>query len=336
VKTFTKTGPARPTLKDVAREAGVGLATVSYALRGSAKIPGATAERVKAAAEKLGYRPNPRFAELMSAVRRGGPLASGERLALVWPEKHTGRFAQLVAEGARARAAERGYGLEEFKLSAYGRRPERLADVLTARGIAGVVFGPALQRDHVEVAWPWERFSMAVIGSADWGAGLSRAAHHHYEAMRLAMDGLARAGARRPVALLDATTNERAHRGWQAAWLAYGTLDARERLWLIEQAPLPSRARLRAWLRERAPDGVIVGNAAWVEALQAAGWRGEGRRTVVLDAGPRSKCSGVDQGYATIAGHAVDLVVAQLQRNERGLPETPRALLFPGRWVEAS
>jgi hypothetical protein len=55
---------------------------------------------------------------------------------------------------------------------------------------------------------------------------------------------------------------------------------------------------------------------------------------VTLNWRARSEIAGVDQGYEIIAGHAVDLVVAQLQSNEPGLPEAPRALLFPGRWVE--
>ena len=42
---------------------------------------------------------------------------------------------------------------------------------------------------------------------------------------------------------------------------------------------------------------------------------------------------GVDPGYDRIAAHAVDLVVAQLHSNEFGVPDLPRIMLFPGRWV---
>jgi hypothetical protein len=36
-----------------------------------------------------------------------------------------------------------------------------------------------------------------------------------------------------------------------------------------------------------------------------------------------------------VAAHAVDLVVAQLNNNECGVPEVPGMMLFPGRWVAA-
>jgi hypothetical protein len=42
---------------------------------------------------------------------------------------------------------------------------------------------------------------------------------------------------------------------------------------------------------------------------------------------------GVDQCYDRIAAHAVDLVIAQINSNETGVPDLPRMMLFPGRWV---
>lgn len=46
------------TIHDVAREAGVSISTVSYALNGKRAITAATRQRVEAAALKLNYRPN--------------------------------------------------------------------------------------------------------------------------------------------------------------------------------------------------------------------------------------------------------------------------------------
>jgi LacI family transcriptional regulator len=318
-----------PALKDIARETGLAVSTVSYALRGSPKVPSATATRIHEVAQRLGYRPNARVAELMAQVRRGGGPRTRDRLALVAVEAGALRGPGLdAAEGARARAAERGYELERFTLTEAGGHPGRLADILRARNIPGVVFAPVFNRARVDFAWPWERFAMAVIGAADWGVPLSRAAHHHYEAMRLTLEGLADTGAKRPAAWLNALTNERAHRGWQAAWLAYGPAAAARRLWL--RAEEPNDAELAGWLGRLQPDALVVDGGASVARLKAAGWRGP---VANLDLRPRSGAMGVDQAYDIIAAHAVDLVVAQLQRNERGPPAPPRALLFPGRWV---
>lgn len=330
--------PRPATLKTVARKAGVSVSAASYALRGAPNIPAETSARVRAAAEALGYRPNARVAELMAHIRGARPPPASDHLALVWPENAPapGGFLHPVVSGARARATERGYVLDEFHLDAMERKPHRLAEILRARGIAGVVFAPAQIGARVELDWPWDRFAMAVVGTAEWNVVLSRAAHHHYEGMRLALDGLARAGSRRPAAIIDRVTNERAHRGWQGAWLAYAPGDdANERLLLTD----PGRddpGSLARWLKRARPDALAIGSMGALGALREAGWRDTPENTASLSWSPGQKLPGVDQGYELIAGHAVDLVIAQLHRNERGLPGTPRTLLFAGRWVGPS
>ena len=48
----------RVTIYDVAKEAGVSLATVSRVINGSNVVKGPTRDRVQAAVDKLGYKPN--------------------------------------------------------------------------------------------------------------------------------------------------------------------------------------------------------------------------------------------------------------------------------------
>ncbi len=45
---------------------------------------------------------------------------------------------------------------------------------------------------------------------------------------------------------------------------------------------------------------------------------------------------GIDQCYDRIAAHAIDLVITQLNANETGVPDLPRMMLFPGRWIPAA
>jgi LacI family transcriptional regulator len=334
-------GAGRVTLKEVARAAGVSVSAVSYALRGAANIPAETAGRVRAAAEKLGYRANARVGELMAHIRQARPLGKAEPLALVYLEggraaaKRSG-FAQVVEEGARRHAETRGYRLDAFWLSEVEGNARRLAGILTARGISGVLIAPTTGAGRVELDWPWENFATAVVGMSELSVSPPRAGHHHYEAMREVLRRLAAAGARRPVAMVEAVTNERAHRGWQAAWLACGPAGAGEaarRLWLHREG---TEAGMGEWLRKLKPDAVVADNAGLLRLARDAGWAGAKERGVVLSWQPGSEFGGIDQGYDEIAAHAVDLVVTQLQRNERGLPEPAPMLLFPGRWREAA
>jgi LacI family transcriptional regulator len=66
------------TIRDVAREAGVAISTVSYALSGKAALSGETRARVLAAVEKLGY-------QARSSRGRAGPAAALPVLGLLVP-----------------------------------------------------------------------------------------------------------------------------------------------------------------------------------------------------------------------------------------------------------
>ena len=328
----------RVTLREVARAAGVSVSAVSYALRGAANIPAETAARVRGVAEKLGYRPNARVGELMAHIRQARPLAQAEPLALVYLEgdraaTRRNGFAQEVEAGARAHAEQRGYRLDAFWLAEVAGNARRLAGILSARGISGVLFAPTVGSERIELDWPWADFAVAVVGMSELSVALPRAGHHHYEAMREVLSRLEAQGAKRPVAMIEAATNERAHRGWEAAWLAYGGAGAARRLRLHHGMEKTKAVQeVGAWLNAVKPDALIVDSWGQITLAQEAGWAGPKARTVVLSWHPGMTVGGIDQGYDAIAAHAVDLVVTQLQRNERGVPNPPPMLLFPGRW----
>lgn len=64
----------RVSIKDVAREAGVSVTTVSHALNGKGRLSEATRDHVRVVADRLGYRPNPAARSLVSG--RTGLIAA--------------------------------------------------------------------------------------------------------------------------------------------------------------------------------------------------------------------------------------------------------------------
>ena len=323
------------TLTQVAAAAGVSLATTSYALRNDRRIPRVTAARIQAVAKRLGYRPNPRVSALMAHIRQAQPVTVGERIAFLWIDAPPGErpYAELF-EGAKERAVQLGYTLEEFWLATPGVSARRLQQILHSRGITGLLISPRIQpQAKFKIPWDWNLFAPVVLGTAEGEPELHHSAHHHYAAMRVAMLQLQAMGKRRIVGLLDPDIEERARRAWLAGFLAHHPAKERASEFLAgEISKRPSA--LAAWVRQRKPDA-IVGVRKFVDLLLNQGWRPTSKtKVILLDVAPnRWGFGGIDQGERIIASNAVDLVNGQLQRNERGVPDHVKMLLFAGRWV---
>lgn len=97
-------GSTRPTSRDVARAAGVSQAAVSLVLgdKWRGRVSEATAERVRTAADELGYRPN--------LAARNLRLGRTRTVLLVVPVLTTEFFAGVYTGAARI-AAEHGFGV---------------------------------------------------------------------------------------------------------------------------------------------------------------------------------------------------------------------------------
>jgi LacI family transcriptional regulator, galactose operon repressor len=98
-----------PTMKDVARRAGVSVTTVSHALNGTRFVEPETAERVLAAARELGYAPN--------RIARGLRTGASRTIGVISPSAQDPLFADVVV-GIESVCYERGYevylGFVEF------------------------------------------------------------------------------------------------------------------------------------------------------------------------------------------------------------------------------
>ncbi|MEE3446090.1 MAG: LacI family DNA-binding transcriptional regulator [Prevotella sp.] len=96
------TNKHRTSLKDLARELGVSIATVSRALRNSPEIGKEMQEKVKDLAKRMNYRPNP-FAQ---SLRKEAPRVIG----VVVPNLVTHYYA-AVLDGIEAEAQRAGYSV---------------------------------------------------------------------------------------------------------------------------------------------------------------------------------------------------------------------------------
>jgi LacI family transcriptional regulator len=158
-------------LSDIARACGLSISTISRALRGHAKVSAATRHRIEEVAERLGYRPNPYIAALMSNVRRARrATAAAAALARIDTSPNADEWKADPVQsqfyiGALARAERLGHRLERFHGGNSNISPARLTGILRARGITGVICSGHRYNAH-GTAFPFDRdrFALVTVG----------------------------------------------------------------------------------------------------------------------------------------------------------------------------
>lgn len=324
-----------PTLNDIARELGISKMTVSRALRGGRHVEAALREKILRTADSLGYRPDPEIAKLMTHMRRGRKTAAPCTLAFIWAEreaKEIGRssWSRQLILGAHHQARKLGFQLEEFHLAARGMTGRRLSGILEARGIPGLILSPLVSRSRGHVSMAWEKFSSVVIGLGYARPALHRVHHHHYLGMMTALRMLKKRGHKRIGFYCGSTINERMFRAWSASFLAHHPLAKPGELLALRKSP--SRADFLAWIKEEKPEVVIDGSHVvrdWLEAIPA---RQRPRHITLAWRSDMPESGGIDQQADVLGAAAVDLLVAQYQQNERGIPATPKIMMTEGVW----
>lgn len=329
----------KPNLQDLATSLGISKMTVSRALRGERHVRAELRERVLAAAEKLGYRPDPEVSKLMAHLRRRRRAEAPHTLAFVWSEytaaevKHASWSQQLVA-GARARAHQLGFTLSEVYLAEKGMTAKRLSGILEARGIPGFILSPLLTRSRGHVAMTWSKFASVIIGLGYARPALHRVHHHHFLGMMTAMRQLKKLGYRRIGFFASTTINERMFGAWSASFLTHHPLPLDQASRLICLKREPSRAALLAWIDEAKPEVVLDGGQlafAWFKGLRIPDDIGY----ATLNWQPQNpERTGLDQQVEVLGAAAVDLLVEQLHHNERGVPQHPKMITTSGEWRE--
>lgn len=335
-------------MSTVAAEAGVSKNTVSLALRGDPQIPAATRARIERIAQRLGYVRNPVVAELMSELQRGSRAGYRRTLALINANLDRAAFTRhptvpAYVAGCRRRAAQHGYGLDEFWLHDPELYGERLHRILQARGIRGVLVVGLMKENRLPTRFAslWPHYPAVVTGVRTRGPTLSFCCADHHALVLEAVEQARRLGYRRPALVVDEHI-DRLVDGRFSAGMATGQRvlppeDRIEGFFAVEAARSEPRL-FREWLERAQPDAILTLYARVRTWLEEAGWmvpRDIG--LIQLERRPdTADWAGMEQHNDLVGEAAVDLLVAQLHRHEPGVPEFPRATLIGASWVDGA
>lgn len=331
-------------MREIAEKAGVSVMTVSLALRSHARIPQATRDRVRAVAEREGYRPHPYVSALMASLRPSrhrGPDASAT-LAYVYnlprPTLSSLVFMKALHRGIMRRAQQLGFGIDLFFRHELGPDRLHLDRVLKARGIRGVIIGPTHGMESgLDYELDWSHFALATIGFTLRSPQLHRAASFTYHSASSAHRELWRRGYRRIGLVNTPVMHYRVDGNWRA-----GHFEAQTELTgKVNPASVlmhEGHDAFMSWVRRYKPDAVLSNIGEEKEWLEAAGLRVPediGLATLSpLEPKRLPLFAGVDQRETALGMTAVDVVVEQLNNNSYGLPEMPRTVMIECTWRE--
>lgn len=331
-----------PSMKDIARLAGVHDSTVSLALRGDPRVSEETRQLVRAAAEKLGYRPNPLVSALMSfRARRRKPAYQMELafLAATETKEQWLRISEAYRrmwQGAKTRAEERGYLLNLYPRNAAQMSLARFAGVLRNRNVHGVVVAP-MPTASSQLDVDWTDLSVVELGFTLAKPGFHRVVHDYFHAMLMALRTARSLGYRRVGLLLGSRADEKVHHLWRAAFIDEQIDAPAENRVKPLILPEITGAEMKAWLKQEKPDAIVT-----IETKIAVSVLKELKVAVPKDVGlvslgcysENEPIAGIYQAYEEMGATAVDQLVALVQRGERGIPKRTYSTLVGGVWVD--
>ncbi len=331
--------PARITLRDIAERAGVHLSTVSLALNHSPKLRPEMRARILKVADEMGYTPDPMLSALVAYRKKVQPASYHATLAWIdnWSDRGAMRKIKVFDEyflGARERARELGYKLEEFWLNAPGITPARTAAILRARNIQGLIVAPQ-EHDGGKLDFDFSSFSAVALGYSLRPALLHIVTNHQIQSTTLLVQKLANMGYRRIGLYLHAEWDNKVNHGYVAGFTtAQQALSPKNRLKPHLFEGDFSIANFKKWFGEARPDAVITQGIAmdivsWLKPLRVPQDVGVATLTARAD---EPEIAGVYQNDMLIGATAAEVVIGMLQRNERGLPPNIIYTLVGGIW----
>lgn len=325
--------PKPPTIRSLAQQLGLSVATVSEALRNSPRVQEQTRLRVQHAADQAGYRPNPLLGATLSALRRSRHQGFSGVLALVdvSPDGRTDLmlFHREVARGAEKRAQELGFRTELFWVGpkAPALSVARLNGVLRARGIHGVIFLPFDRRQD------FVNFDLSQTAAVGMDHRLLNPSLHtiqpdHYLSMRHALELLTARGYRRIGLCLEARKDERVDHKWSSGFISFYRVSGHKLAVPPLIAPKLEPKVFNAWFKKHSPDLIIGHEQAVVDWLAAQKVRvPEDVGFFRINVTERSRpCAGLDLRPQQLGATAVETVVGMLHRREQGSPPCPTSI----------
>jgi len=345
----------KPTIRDIARQAGVSPATASLALRNDPRLRKDTCSKVQHVAEDLGYHPNALMSQLLAQLRTTRTPKYQATLALVNASERATIMSEVQTfreweRGSLERATQLGYGVDKFWLYEEDMSPQRLATIFRARNIRGVIVAACvdnsrLPRDFDEI---WKGFACVLLGVSNVRQLSHLACNDQYMTGRQAFQEAIRLGYRQPALVISEGIDSLVEGRFSGSFLSAQNLHpAKQRVppfFFHSQLDKPITAKIGTpeilkrfgqWYERHQPDVIICIHPEikdWVESLRLSVPKDVG--LIHLDWNEELKgWAGMNQNNHLVGAAGIDMLIGQLHRNELGIPSFPKCLMVESSWV---
>jgi len=314
----------RPTSRDVARLAGVSHMTVSRVVRDIHSVAPETVSRVRAAIEKLGYRPDPTLSALSAYRYEGSTKSHGSVIAFLDCDESD--YSDLVFKGVQAEGQNLGYKTEKIRLPRNFESQQKISRNLFNRGIRGLLFGPA-QNPWEFPGWDWSKFAPISLCPLTHKPNMPSVVMDYFHGAMTACHLLQKQGCKRIGCLVPHRLETRTGRRWLGGYRV-GLVDkAKPRINESEDL-----ATIQEWAIREKLDGIVSANQNACSLFKP-----RGIRIAFLNSFcPDPEIPRLDFDPAWIGIEGVRLVHHLLLHNELGISERPKMLSLTGDWVVGS
>lgn len=331
----------RISLRDIAKKVGVSHVTVSLALRNHPRISEPMRIKIRQTADEMGYRPDPMLAALAHyrKDKTQAPLSAGIAWINAWPDPNALRRHKefdFYWQGAFAAAEKFGYRLEEFRLDQQ-YTPQRLHQILSTRGIAGLLLPP----HNPSPDWgdfPWQEYSVVRFGRSLPTPRMHLVTSDQVANSILAFDEIRNLGYKRIGFIINEVSIRRGGHYFEGGFLmAQRTVPEKDRVPVFSFGNLSTTAQARAieaWILKHKVDAIFTDVVDIPELLakqkisvpddigMAA--------TTVLDA---KIDAGINQEPEEIGRVGLLMLNSLINDGSRGVPQIFRQVLVEGSWV---
>lgn len=329
----------RVVLRDIAEAVGVSVITVSRAMKDSALVSEKLRKTIQAKAAEMGYHPDPALTALAHyrSNLKEKPIQSTIAWLNFWEDRKTLRNYRVFEEywqGALETAARSGYRLDEFFVRDYS--PERLGEILKARGIRGVLLPPT----DLESMEYLMRFSFNDFASVRLGWTYDVPHLHSVTSDQLANTEMAfEEISKRGYARIGFVARLRSRRVFGAGFFWAQQLSHKaklpELLLPLDKSEGEQKALLGKWIMKHKPDAILS------DEIPANVWLNDLGYRIPQDIALASTSTsihdeyinaGVEQSSHEVGCAAVLALISQLSIMAFGVPEIPYQTLIPGKW----